>query len=239
MSTSTIPNPHPKGCFWYDMAEKYGAPDIKYCEETICSIISEPANSWSNFAIMIVGLIIFWKFGKRASLLKTTEFYGLNMVVVGFFSFIYHLSNNFLTQYFDFLGMYSFFGLMLIAHLEFLGKIKPEKILSVFLLSFVPFSIVFFILRGVGLPVQISIGVVIIACLITLFMSLSKGRANYRYLIASLGLFCLAVTSQLLDINRFACNPKNHWFQFHAMWHLFNALGMGGLFFFYTSLKRK
>jgi len=237
--SDAIINPHPQGCFWHDMAEKYGAPDIKYCEETICSFISEPANSWSNFAIMLVGLLIYLKYRNRRSELLAMKYYGPNMVVVGFFSFVYHLSNNFLTQYFDFLGMYSFFGLMLFVHLEFLGKLKPEKILSYFLLSFIPFSIVFFILRAMGLPVQLSIGVVNIACFVTLIMAVMRAKVNYRYLLVSLFLFALAITSQLLDINRVACDPQNHWFQFHAMWHFFNALGMGGLFFFYTHLEKK
>jgi len=234
-----MPNPHPQGCFWHDLAEKYGAPDIKYCEETICSFISEPANSWSNVAFMLVGLIVYLRSTKQQSILRSTDVYGLNLIGVGIFSFIYHLSNNFLTQYFDFLGMYSFFGLMLFAHLEFLEKIDKEKVFKNFLLSFIPFSIVFFLLRVMNLPVQISIGMVMLCCFISLIMIVKKSRADYRYFFGALFFFALAITAQILDIKRVACNPHNHWFQFHALWHVFNAFGMGSLFFYYTSLKKE
>ena len=52
-------NPHQMQCTWYDLTEKYGAPNIKWCEQTLCQFISEPANTWSNLGFLMVGILIY------------------------------------------------------------------------------------------------------------------------------------------------------------------------------------
>ncbi|MAF77243.1 MAG: hypothetical protein CME63_15580 [Halobacteriovoraceae bacterium] len=243
-------NPHPPGCFWHEMAETYGAPDIKYCEETLCAFISEPANTWSNMAFVIVGLLIILNFKRLTqnqdsnSLSPALKVYGLNMISVGLTSFFYHLSNNFLTQFFDFLGMYAFGGLLMFYHLEQLGKLKSQSLIRNYLLSFIPFTLIFFALRALQLPVQFSVITVALIVLATKIKLVKIYRPKFKLFFYTLIPFALAVTSQILDINRVACNPQNHIFQFHALWHIFNALGMGMLFLYYlnfhkTVMKRK
>lgn len=235
----TLPNPHPPGCFWYDMAEKYGAPDIKYCEETICSFISEPANTWSNLAFVFVGLFIAFHFkNKIKDMSPALRVYGFNAVSVGLTSFLYHLSNNFLTQFFDFLGMYAFGGLLMFYHLEQLKVLSSHGLIRNYLLSFIPFSIVFFGLRTLGLPVQFSVILVALVVLITKIILVRKYRPSFKLFFYTLIPFSIAVTSQILDINRIGCDPHNHIFQFHALWHIFNALGMGVLFLYYLNFHK-
>ncbi|MCF8059789.1 MAG: ceramidase [Bacteriovoracaceae bacterium] len=239
MIGSNLPNPHPEGCFWFSYAEKWGVPDIKYCEETLCQFISEPANTWSNLAIVFVGIYLHFYY-KRSSLKgrKFVELYGLNTVFVGATSLLYHLSNNFLTQFIDFLGMYAFFGLLFLGNLELLGKVKSSKLFSVYLISFLPFSVVFFLFRLTGIPVQLSIGLVILGGVLTKFILLRKRRVNYKFLGVAFAFFVVAISCQLADINRFACDPKNHWIQFHGLWHIFNAFGMAALFFHYERISK-
>ena len=84
-------NPHPPQCFWHKAAQNFGAPDIKYCENTICSFFSEPANTWSNLGFIIVGLlIIFYRQNKQPYELIL---YGPSVLILGIVSFIYHMSN--------------------------------------------------------------------------------------------------------------------------------------------------
>ncbi len=53
------PNPHPPSCPWHAGAELLGAPNIKWCEATVCGWISEPANTWSNVLYLALGLIVY------------------------------------------------------------------------------------------------------------------------------------------------------------------------------------
>ena len=46
----------------------FGAPDIKYCEETLCQIISEPSNTWSNLALVFAGVYGVWCRGIQSNL---------------------------------------------------------------------------------------------------------------------------------------------------------------------------
>ena len=233
-------NPHPPGCFWHSFAEEYGAPDIKYCEETICSFISEPANTWSNLSFILVGLIIAFSYKERIKHTSAAlRVYGWNTVSVGVFSFLYHLSNNFLTQFLDFLGMYAFGGLLMFYQLEQLKLIKSASLLRNYLLSFLPFSLVFFALRYFHLPVQFSVILVAVVVLVTKVILIRRYRPSFKLFSYALGLFIISVTCQILDINRVGCDPQNHIFQFHGLWHIFNALGMGALFFYYLDFNQK
>lgn len=232
-------NPHPQGCFWYDMAQKYGAPDIKYCEQTICSFISEPANTWSNLAFVFVGIFIAFHFKEKVkNMSPALKAYGWNTVAVGVSSFVYHLSNNFVTQYFDFLGMYAFAGLLMFYHLEQLKLLSGETLLRNYLLSFIPFSLVFFVFRANGIPVQFSVIAVVIVVLVTKIILVRKYRPSFKLFFYALIPFLMAATFQIMDIKRVACNPQNHFLQFHALWHVFNALGMGMLFLYYLNFHK-
>lgn len=239
MMGSNLPNPHPPGCFWHQYAERFGVPDIKYCEETLCQFISEPANTWSNLSFIIVGLIIFFKVQRHQNDSRFVELYGLNTIFVGATSFFYHLSNNFLTQFIDFLGMYAFFGLLLLGNLELLGKIKKAKLLPIYLLSFIPYSALFFTFRYLGIPVQLSMALIVGGGLITKFLVVRVYSISLKWLFIALGIFGLALTCQVLDINRVWCDPSNHWLQFHGLWHIFNGLGMGALFIYFSKLDKK
>ncbi len=239
MLGSNLPNPHPAGCFWHEYAERWGVPDIKYCEETICHFISEPANTWSNLGFVLVGLFLhFWLKKQQGEKSRFLELYGINMIFVGVTSLFYHLSNNFLTQFIDFLGMYAFFGLLMLGNLEWLGKIKKEKVLPIYLVSFIPFSFIFFAFRKLGIPVQLSIALIIIVGLVSKLMIIKKAIFDKKNFVLTLFVFVLAISCQVMDIKRVACDPTNHIIQFHGLWHIFNAIAMYFLFRHYYLLKK-
>lgn len=236
---SNLPNPHPPGCFWHQYAEKFGVPDIKYCEETLCQFISEPANTWSNLSFIFVGIwVMIWlSKNPRQGRSCFVELYGLNTVFVGVTSLLYHLSNNFLTQFIDFLGMYAFFGLLVLGNLELLRKIKKEKLLNIYLISFLPYSAIFFAFRYFGVPVQLSMLIIILAGLFTKILVLKRYKIDFKIFALAIGVFVVAFTCQLLDVNRVWCDPKNHIIQFHGLWHIFNGIGMGVLFVYFERLR--
>ena len=49
------------GCPWYEAQQSYGAPNVNWCEPTVCSVINEPANTWSNLPYLLVSLVLIKK----------------------------------------------------------------------------------------------------------------------------------------------------------------------------------
>jgi len=229
-------NPHPVGSYWYKMAELFGAPDIKYCEKTLASFISEPANTWSNLLLIFVGLYFHFTKKKKGSLF---DHYGLSVALMGLFSFTYHLSNNYLTQLIDFLGMYAAIGIILFVNLKKLGFINDLKAKRYYYLSLIIYGLFVHLFRVLNLPVQQSLGVIILFILIsevTISLKSKKELSYYSSLFKGLGCLVIAVIFQLIDIHRVYCDSDNHFLQPHALWHLFNGLAF---YFYYDYFSKR
>ena len=46
--------PFAPGCPWFESVQTYGVPNVKWCENTLCSIVNEPANAYSNFLFVMI-----------------------------------------------------------------------------------------------------------------------------------------------------------------------------------------
>ncbi|MBK6740332.1 MAG: ceramidase domain-containing protein [Haliea sp.] len=80
------------------------AHPISNGETTVCSWISEPANTWSNALYLVFAFVIYVQCRKSPHL--ELRWMGPAMFFMGLFSLVYHASNNYVTQVFDFIGMY-------------------------------------------------------------------------------------------------------------------------------------
>ena len=228
-----MPNPHPSGSFWHYYAEVFGAPDIKYCEETIAHFFSEPSNTWSNLPMIFLGFLIYIRRKKGHNLI---DHYGIAFATMGFFSFTYHLSNNYASQFLDFLGMYCTVGMIMFLNFKRLGLFTESKVKSLYLLSFIPFSIMVFVFRTYSIPVQISIILLVLVILsseLLIYLKKIQLKLSYKYLFIGSFFLALAATSQFIDVNRLYCDPKNHILQPHAFWHLFNAAAFYYFYFYF------
>ena len=52
--------PLPPGCPWSGWAP----PNVQWCEENLCALVTAPANTWSNLAYIVVGLVM-WAAARR------------------------------------------------------------------------------------------------------------------------------------------------------------------------------
>src|SRR5690606_21100289 len=120
-------NPHGPGCPWHSITEKTGAPNIKWCEETLCQWISEPANTWSNLGYLIIGAIILYLSLKHKHNSNMKQF-GPIIFFMGAMSYFYHQSNFYGSQILDFVGMFFFVGWAIGMNLIRLGKLKYNKL---------------------------------------------------------------------------------------------------------------
>ena len=89
-------NPHPVECPWHAFTNAVGAPNLKWCEETQCSWLSEPANALSNLVYLLVSFAVYRQ--TRASPHAELTRLGPMLLWVGVSSALYHASNNYATQ---------------------------------------------------------------------------------------------------------------------------------------------
>ncbi len=219
-------NPHNAGCYWYDTAEKYGAPSIKWCEETLCHIISEPANTWSNIGYIISSLILFiWTKKTQHNELK---WLAPAMFLMGAASFFFHMSNYYISQILDFIGMYLFVFWLMVLNLRKVGLISKSKqvITEVVITLISTLAVHYMYTHHMNFQIIVTTGVITI--IITEFITFrrSKKKRHYKYFWTSMGLIGFAQLFSQVDLKRIICDPKEHIFQGHAIWHVISAIAL-------------
>jgi Ceramidase len=219
---------HPS-CPWYDMQQQFGPPNIKWCEERICAFINEPANAWSNMLLIVVGLFLLTKGfkAKSTSMGKFDMLFGFIVIFMGGASFIFHATNNFLTQTFDFIGMYFYIYFLLCISLHHFKIVSNKMAVYLFFACVtVSTSLIFVSKYIIAFPYQIIVA--LSALTLAGFQVLGwMTDKNYpkKYLLLCLVSFVIAAGFSYSDISRLACDPTNHFIQGHAIWHIFCAIG--------------
>lgn len=229
------PNPHGPSCPWYDVTESIGAPNLKWCEETLCQWISEPANTWSNLGYLIAGIYTLYLAIKNKESFELKQF-GPIIFFMGAMSFFYHLSNFYISQILDFVGMYLFTGWAIGMNLIRLGKLERRNLILFNLTVAFVFTIVLHLMYINGLKYQSIIlidGLVIIG---TEYFLRKKTDVNYKNFYVAIFFLIIAFSFSIMDGQRIWCNPQEHgWFsQGHAVWHWSAAVAMFFIYFHYS-----
>ena len=77
------------GCPWADWAR----PNVMYCEPNVCAWVTTPANTYTNFAYILIG---FWMLYDAKTRIKnagpTLYSVGIANIFVGISSMLYHAS---------------------------------------------------------------------------------------------------------------------------------------------------
>ncbi len=232
-----LPNPHPAGCFWHDFTEKVGTPNVKWCEPTLCGIISEPANTWSNLGYLVLS-IWFWWVGRSTSS-KLLRLFAPTAFLIGLFSFVYHASNNYLTQVFDFVGMFLYVYLLVMINFRRLGWVSKARQWWLYWGLVLGSVALTHILYLVEIPYQGLIAVGVVLILTTEMLRWRAGdRERYHYwaLVVSFVMILVAESFSLLDVTRTWCQPENTFLHGHAIWHLLSAVSIGFAFVHYRQM---
>lgn len=229
------PNPHPPGCYWHEAAEIFGAPNLKWCEQTICHAISEPSNTWSNLAYIIIAVLIFLSARKSRS--QSIKWIPYAFLIMGVGSFFYHAANFYIAQIFDFVGMY-FLVHWFIALNLMRAKLATPKKATIFYINFMILNVLaLHIMYLVNIKFQVLIAIAGVLVVATEWAARKKGslpRKNYWLVIGVLVIVVGEVFS-LLDLSRTWCDPTNHFVQGHSIWHILSAIG---LFFAYKHYEQ-
>lgn len=233
-------NPHGPSCPWYPITESQGAPNIKWCEETLCQWISEPANTWSNLGYLIIGLYVTYLAFKNNHNFKLKQF-GPIIFFMGAMSFFYHQSNFYGSQILDFVGMFFFVGWAKGMNLIRLGKLKDNQLIVFNLIVAALYTVVMHVMYLYGLKFQVIVlisGLIIIG---TEILAQKKQKADLKWFVATLATLIVAFGFSVLDGQRLWCDPTQHgWFsQGHAIWHWTAAIGMFTIYKHYSQSALK
>ncbi len=216
-------------CFW----GKFDPPTIQFCENNLCGVITQPANTWSNLAYIFIGIYLLIK--KPASRIT-----GWVAILIGISSFLYHASFTFLMQYFDLSSMFLYSAFFLTTNLCRIGIIKADQqtnaMFSIVLIS----MLLLYFFRMTGIPIFAMQILTAVGIEIYIFRK-NSFSANYKFILIALALFLIAFGVWWLDLLKIFCNSDNHYFQGHAIWHLFTAFSIYYIdkFYFELSLSKE
>lgn len=231
----TYTNPHGPTCPWYDITEQTGAPNIKWCEETLCQVITEPANTWSNIGYLLAAIFITYLAYKNKHNSNLKQF-GPIIFFMGAMSLFYHASNFYGSQILDFVGMFFFVGWAIAMNLVRLGKIKSNQVVWFNLTLASTYTVAMHAMYVAQIKFQVIVLISAFVIVTTEILARKVTKVTYGWFTATLALLIVAFSFSISDNTRFWCDPSQHgWFsQGHAMWHWIAAFAMVTIYKHYS-----
>lgn len=223
------------GCPWYALSE-LRVPNVDWCEAQRCSWIVEPANTWSNLAYVVVGVLLFWL--ARDSRSPALRFFGPAAAIVGICSGIYHSSYTFVLQILDFFGMYVFLYLLITLNLRRLALLGAGNWWRWFWGLVAATTVLTVAVDFLEVPIQGFVAVLIVVIAASEAWIRTR-RSDYTLLFFGLALALIGAGAvfSALDVTRTWCDPTHPFLQGHAFWHVLSAACLFAVFFHYRQFE--
>lgn len=207
---------------------------VSFCEERLCALIVEPANTWSNIGYLIVGIIIALHSKKHSK--SSFHFFSVTSVYLFIGSSLFHATGTFWGEVLDLSAMFMLSLAMLTINLKRWFHLKLRLTYAVFLLSFVASVILLLIFKPIGILLFSAQVIVALSLELLLWKRQIMPQAKYKTLLKAFTFFGIAFFFWILDISKIMCIPTNHYFTGHSAWHLLNAATIYYLYLFYEPL---
>ena len=225
----------PQICPW----DGFEPAAVHFCERELCAWVTQPANTWSNIAYIIVGIVIL-RLTKRENRPKLVPI-GIIAILLGLGSMVFHASSTHFGEVIDVGAMYLFSGYAMVFNLQrFLrkrGRPLSTGALWTLYLMIVSVSITCVaVFRGEVGIVLFAIQAVLAGHFEVQMRLKHHEHLDYRPLIWLLVVFAVAWGIWWLDILKIVCDPDNHVLQGHAAWHVLNSTCCYFLYRFYAQL---
>jgi len=200
-------------------------PTVDYCEQPTGHLIERPYYAISNFAFIVVGIVILLS-NRKSPLAKA---FGIAAVLVSVFSFVYDSTYSYLFQLFDVAGMYILVTMLIFLNLKRL-KIEVPKIYR-WLLIIISLIMFYFLKGEAG---NVIFGFFVVSIIVSEWLNReSSSRLDWFVAIA---LFVSGFGIWLLDATKIWCDP-NGIFNGRFIFHLFEAAAIYYLFRYYQKLN--
>ena len=202
---------------------QYPRGNFPLCEEAVCEWIRQPANTFSNVGFFILGAFLIYLYSVKRS--SHGLGFGICTILIGTASFIAHATGAKLFSFIDFAAIFSAFSLYAAKNMIYTNTVKIKNVLAVVALFFIPAVLLLFYIPALR---EIIFATFVIGLLVwesKILKAQSKPfliRSNQK----ALGVFLFGAICLALDSSRLVCDPHNHFFQLHAVWHLSCALSI-------------
>ena len=210
-------------CPW----DGFAPATVRFCENRLCSWVSEPANAWSNLGFVLVGIYLM----VQAARLKRPplSMIGITSALVGVGSFLFHMSGTLFGELVDVSTMLLISSLMLSLEIRRLvpGMTTLQTVL-LYTLVMGAFEALLLVFPHLGIPLFATQVLLFISIHVT--TRIKHLPADYHFVRWLFWGFSLAFGIWVLDWTGAACDANFHLFNGHAAWHLINA---GCLYFYF------
>lgn len=207
-------------------------PDRCFCEHVSQTWIRQPANTWSSFAFVAVGLWLFRTTSRELPGLVRVAYPSI-VVAIGLTSALFHASLTFVGQWLDVTSMYAYAALLTNIHLTSLRLITQRA--AAWSFTFVTFvSAVLAAVVPTGRRIVFDVLLIVAAASLTR-VALTIWRDISRAPLAlAVVAFAVAMAAWVLDNSHVWCTPTSS-IQGHAAWHVLGALATAGVFAYYRA----
>lgn len=201
-------------CPW----DQFAKEPHPFCEEQLCHIVAQPANTWSNigYFILIYFLLRAPGLGRKKYLFAGVSF------CLGVGSTLFHMSNTIWAKKMDVGGMLMLSALMLTLALSRFIPLKRIAFIFFYAIFLIP---AVNLIDASAIGTGIFLGQSLVAAVLE-FAYYHKNKIPLRQmkiLGQALVIFLIALFLNVMDLNGVFCDPANHILNVHAVWHLATA----------------
>jgi len=199
---------------------------LSFCEEAIqCALVQRPSEAWSSFAFVFAAYYIYLQLKKRKHY-NLWPFIPL-VALIGLTSFALHATSSFMGELMDVSSMFMLVNYCIVVGLEQRHKFKRSTLITIFIVMVAAcMGPLFLISKKMGSVIfllQIILGVVFIIEYHFSKADRPKG-ISYKPLVLCLSTLLFAWGIWWLDMLKIVCDPTNHIFTGHALWHILGAI---------------
>ncbi len=192
------------------------------CEEPVCGWIGQPSNTYSNLGYFIVAGLLAWRARSRERRDHDVPF-ALLAFAIGICSTLAHASLTHVFAVLDFVSIFALFSYIFASNLALLNawSARRRQVVTSVLVAIVIVPLVYVDRSGLALFALYATG-----CLVSEAMAIKRlalWRRDRRYFYSGLGFLSLGLVCFILDERKIVCNPSDHVFQLHTVWHLLAA----------------
>lgn len=237
---------------WFGPAMGVGG---NFCEAARDGLIKQPANTVSNIAFAIFGILAAWqldkgKFSMNVNAITRTDFFPrffcILMVLLSPGSMAMHATETYWGGYFDMLSMYLIASTMFCYALDRMFKLNINQFFIIFGIVIAICHFFHFGLRDVdfgplGFAGNFIFGVFIVLATIFEVINHYKNKTDIAIKWAFLASFTFILSFMIWLTGRNDhpwCHPYSY-FQAHALWHILDATALYFIFRLYASENDK
>lgn len=201
-----------------------------FCEEQLCHIIGQPANTWSNIGYFVIA----WMIWRHRHLGRDRLVFAGICLFLAVGSTLFHMSGAMWAKILDVSAMLLLSGVALCFSLQkTLGWRTRTQLGVFFILSALSYPLV-----GMGkLGGYLFLAEVILTVALEIRLRAQMTPRSWGYLKQIMITFPVALGLNMMDQHGPLCWPTNHIFTVHGLWHLMTAFCIYRITQYYCETK--